>query len=260
MQAAGEDVTPAGPGAAVPQGPGEPRGWQRGCAGGPAAEPGPPTPRDQGGATEGRGAPRPGPAPAAGLPHHPRVLPRGSPAATPLFCGPLPALPPGCPPARRPPSRRPPPPSALTARPCPAARRRHPSRWRTRRGRRPPGSSTLASPPPPRCQRGTGNGPFHPARGGRLPPERGREGTARGSPAHPRHLSGHTSALGGLGGEMRAEPTAFRGFSNEFQRPSPTGRLVFLPSALEPSGQVQWAYKSHKNKLIWPSQCSQGLD
>lgn len=82
------------------------------------------------------------------------------------------------------------------------------------------GRSTLASPLPPRCQRGTGNGAFHPARGGRLPHERGGERAARGPPAHPRHLNGRTGAPGGLGEEIRAEPTAFLGFSNESQRPA----------------------------------------
>lgn len=163
-----------------------------------------------------------------------RPQPLGGSAATPsprpFVLRPSPALPPGCPPARRPPSRRLPPLPSLSAQPCPAPRcLPPPGRTEGRTGCPAPARSL----PPPAVSTGRGNGRFHPARGGRLPPERGGGGRCQGL----RPLGG-SRALTAKAQRRHPQPAPapWHGFGHASLRLAPGGRLAFLPWPPQPRG------------------------
>lgn len=115
-----------------------------------------------------------------------RPQPPGGSAATPsprpFVLRPSPALPPGCPPARRPPSRRLPPLPSLSAQPCPAPRcLPPPGRTEGRTGCPAPARSL----PPPRCQHGKRKWTLPPS-AGRAPTTRARGGRPLSGAAAPR--------------------------------------------------------------------------
>lgn len=87
--------------------------------------------------------------------------------------------------------------------------------------------------PPPAVSTGRGNGRFHPARGGRLPPERGGGGRCQGL----RPLGG-SRALTAKAQRRHPQPAPapWHGFGHASLRLAPGGRLAFLPWPPQPRG------------------------